>query len=440
MKSAQTPVVDHRPPMLRAAIQTYGSYIAASAGGLINVVLTARMLGVSGRGELAFLMSATGLIAFLACLSANEALINISGARPGERAALAGAGVLLAVVLGTLGAITAWIVFRAVPLAGIPLENTDILLAISAIPIWILQLNFLYLARGSYDLAVAAVAWVSAPLATLACNVLFVVADRMTMRVAVMDWVIGLAVSAALVVIQVGRTSGFAIPSVRLLREILRFGVRSHLGGVMMTGTYRIDNWLLGVLGSARDVGTYSVAVAWFDAILHLSRAVSLTFRPDLLRASAEDAGRQAARIFRICAVLVLIVTVGTVLAAPVLCVMVFGPEFEDSVLDLRILAVGAFGVMALNIFGTTLVAQRRPTLESAVNGVGFAVAIVLYVVLIPPFGASGASLASAISYLLCGAVAIALVHRTFGLPYQSLLPRWSDTANLQQALLRRKG
>ncbi len=440
MKGAQTLSADRRPPMLRAAMQTYGSYIAASAGGLVNVVLTARMLGVSGRGELAFLMSATGLIAFLASLGANEAMINISGARPGERPALAGAGVVLAVVLGTLGAIAAWIVFRVIPHAGIPLDNIDIVLAISVIPIWILQLNFLYLARGSYDLAMASIAWVSAPLATLACNVFFVLADRMTMRVAVLDWGIGLAVSAGVVVIQVGRTSGFAFPTVQLLREILRFGLRSHLGGVLMAGTYRVDNWLLGVLGSARDVGTYSVAVAWFDAMLHLSRAVSLTFRPDLLRASTEDAGRQAARIFRICAVLVLILMGGTVLAAPMLCVTVFGPEFQDSVLDLRILAAGALGVMALNIFGTTLVAQRQPTLESTANGIGFAVAIILYVVLIPPFGAVGASLASAFSYLLCGAVAIALVHRTLGLPYQSLLPRWSDTADLLRALPRRKG
>jgi O-antigen/teichoic acid export membrane protein len=440
VKDTETLPADRRPPMLRAAIQTYGSYLAASAGGMVNVVLTARMLGASGRGEVAFLTSVSGMVAFLFTLSAYEAMINISGARPRERPALAGAGVVLAVVLGTLGAIAAWIVFRAFPLAGIPFNNTDVLIAISAIPISILQLNFLNLARASYNLAMASLAWICAPLATLTLNVVFVMADHMTIRIAVMDWVIGLAVSAAVVVIQVVRTAGFTAPSMPLLREILGFGLRSHLGGVMLTGTYRLDGWMLGAFGGARELGTYSVAVAWFDAMVHLSRAVSVTFRPDLLRASAEDAGRQSARIFRICAVLVLMIVGGTVLTAPLLCVAVFGPEFTDSVLDLRILAFGAFGLLALNVFGTTLVAQQRPILESIAHGIGFAVAVVLYVVLIPPFGATGASLASAVSYLICGVVALSLVHRTLGLPYRSLVPRSSDTADLLRVLRRRKG
>jgi O-antigen/teichoic acid export membrane protein len=440
MKDAQALRADRRPPMFRAAIQTYGSYLAASAGGLVNVVLTARVLGASGRGEVAFLTSVTGMIAFLASLSAYEAMINISGARPAERPALAGAGVVLAGVLGTLGATAAWIVFWAIPTPAVPFNNADVLIAVSAIPISILQTNFLNLARASYDLGLASLGWISAPLATLALNVGFAAADGLTIRVAIMDWVAGLAVSAALVVTHVGRSFGFATPSAPLLRQILGFGLRSHLGGVMLTGTYRLDTWMLGAYGSARDLGTYSVAIAWFDAMVHLSRAVSVTFRPDLLRASTADAGRQSARIFRICAILVLIIVGGTVLAAPLLCVTVFGPEFTDSVLDLRVLALGAFGLMALNIFGTTLVAQQRPILESIAHGVGFVVAIVLYVVMIPRFGAVGASFASAISYLICGVVALGLVHRTLGMPYRSLAPRSSDIAHLVRLLPGRKG
>jgi O-antigen/teichoic acid export membrane protein len=440
MKDANTLPADRRPPMLRAAIQTYGSYLAASAGGLVNVVLTARVLGASGRGEVAFLTSVTGLIAFLAGLSAYEAMINISGARPAERPALAGAGVVLAGVLGTLGAIAAWIVLWAIPTPAVPFNNADVLIAVSAIPLIILQTNFLNLARSSYDLGMASLGWITAPLATLVLNVGFAVVGDLTIRAAILDWVIGLAVSAGLVVTHVGRSFGFAVPSAPLLKQVLGFGLRSHVGGVMLTGTYRLDTWMLGAYGTARDVGTYSVAVAWFDAMVHLSRAVSVTFRPDLLRASTADAGRQAARIFRVCAVIVLIIVGGTVLAAPFLCTTIFGPEFTDSVLDLRILAFGAFGLMALNIFGTTLVAQQRPILESIAHGVGFAVAIALYMLLIPPFGAAGASLASAVSYLLCGIVALGLVNRTFGLPYRSLVPRSSDTADLLRVLRRRKG
>jgi O-antigen/teichoic acid export membrane protein len=440
MRDTQTVLEDRRPPMLRAAVQTYGSYLVASAGGLANVVLTARLLGASGRGEIAFLTTVASLVAFLASLSAYEAMINISGAHPGERPALAGAGLVLATVLGALGAVAAWIVFRAVPTPGIQFTNVDILITVSAIPISILQTYFLYLARASYNLAMASLGWISAPLATLVLNVGFAAADDLTMRVAITDWVIGLAVSAGLLVTHVGRSSGFAGPSRPLLKQILGFGLRSHLGGVMVTGTHRLDHWLLGLFSGARELGTYSVAVAWFDAIVHLSRAVSVTFRPDLLRASAEDAGRQSARIFRICVVIAMILIGGTVLAAPFLCVTIFGPEFSDSVFTLRILALGAFGMMALNIFGTALVAQQRPILESMANGVGFAAALVMYLVMIPPFGATGAALASTVSYLVCGGVASILAHRALGLHYRLLFPRSSDIAPLVRMLRRERG
>lgn len=439
MKSEAAPQRDRRPPMVMAAVQTYGSYLMASAGGLANVVLTARMLGATGRGEIAFLTTVANLVAFLASLSAYEAMINISGSRPVERRALAGTSVILAIVLGTVGAAAAWIALWAIPAPGTRFTNVDVMIAISAIPVSICQTYFLYLTRASYDLATASLGWISAPLATLALNGTFAVVGGLTTRVAIANWVIGLSVSAGLLVVHVGRTSGFAMPTTSLVRQILGFGLRSHVGGVMVTGSYRLDHWILGAVAGARELGTYSVAVAWFDAIAHLSRAVSVTFRPDLLRASKDEAGRQSARIFRACAVVVLVLVGATVLAAPILCVTIFGSEFSDSVLDLRILAVSAFGVMALNIFGTALVAQQRPLLESAAHGAGFAIAIVLFVVMIPPFGSTGAAIGSAISYLACGAVAMYLVRRTLNLKYGELLPRASDFAYPVQ-LLRRQG
>ncbi|GIE79399.1 hypothetical protein Aph02nite_53490 [Actinoplanes philippinensis] len=440
MTEAQTLPEDRRPSMLRAAMQTYGSYLAGSAVSLANVVLTARLLGATGRGEIAFLTTVSGLIAFLASLSASEAMINISGAYPERRPALAGAGVVLAGALGGLGAAVAWIIFWVMPAPGIQFADVDILIAVSAIPIWILQTYFLYLARATYDLGMASLGFISAPVVTFVLNLGFAAAGGLTIRVAILSWAIGVAVSAGLLVVHVGRSSGFALPSAPLIRQVLGFGLRSHLGGVMMTGTYRLDHWLVGALGNARELGTYSVAAAWFDGIVHLSRAVSVTFRPDLLRASTADAGRQAARIFRICAVLVLIIVGGTVLAAPFLCVTIFGPEFTDSVLDLRILAVGAFGMMALNIFGTALVAQQRPILESTAHSVGFAVAMILFVVMIPRFGATGAAFASAVGYLVCGGVALGLAHRTLGLRYRSLLPQPTDIADMMRIVRRRKG
>ena len=66
------------------------------------------------------------------------------------------------------------------------------------------------------------------------------------------------------------------------------------------------------------------------------------------------------------------------VLLAPVLVLKLFGDEFEGSIVDLRILALGAFGIVALKQIGNALTARRLPTRASFGIGFAFVATIVL--------------------------------------------------------------
>ena len=61
--------------------------------------------------------------------------------------------------------------------------------------------------------------------------------------------------------------------------------------------TYRLDQRLVGAISGARELATYSVAVAWAEALWYLPTALAAVQRPDLVRARAREAGAQAAPV-----------------------------------------------------------------------------------------------------------------------------------------------
>jgi Na+-driven multidrug efflux pump len=116
---------------------------------------------------------------------------------------------------------------------------------------------------------------------------------------------------------------------------------------------------------------------------------------------------------------------------------VLFGVSFDGSIDDLRVLVAGAFGVVAVKLLGDALTAQRRPLLDSAAVGVGFAFTLVLDIVLIPHLGGLGAAIASTVAYTAGGITAAVLFLRVLGGRARDLVPRRADVAKLARLAVR---
>jgi O-antigen/teichoic acid export membrane protein len=120
------------------------------------------------------------------------------------------------------------------------------------------------------------------------------------------------------------------------------------------------------------------------------------------------------------------------VIAAPFLCVTIFGDGFHSSINDLRVLAPGAFGIVALKVLANALVAQRRPLLSTAAVGVAFVLTVALDLLLIPGHGGLGAAIASTVAYTAGGVAAIVLFVRALGMSVGAIVPRLGDLRELK--------
>jgi O-antigen/teichoic acid export membrane protein len=407
---------------------TYGTQVAAAFLSLGNVLIIARVLGAEGRGNVAFLTAIAWLTASLSTLGLQEANANLAAAEPRTRRALATNSVVLSALVGGLTIALLSVLVALVPAVGGDSDPALRWLTIAFVPVIIFQFLLRMLVQADYGFAVSNAAYVLAPILNVAVNGLFAAFGALTVGTAVGVWLAGQALEVVILggYLQL-RLAGFGRPDLALASRALGFGLKAHVGRVMQLGNYRLDQWLLGAISGPRELGLYSVAVAWAEALWYLPTALAYVQRPDLVRATAEEARRRAAAVFRAAAVVTGAAALAMIVAAPFLCVTIFGSDFRGSIDDLRVLVAGAFGMMTLKLFGNALVARGRPVLQSVAIGAGFACTVVLDIVLIPPLGGLGAALASTLAYTAAGIVVAAIFLRALGGKASELVPRTTD-------------
>jgi O-antigen/teichoic acid export membrane protein len=400
------------------------------------VLITARALGAVGRGDIAFLTTIAYLTAQLSTLGVAQANANFAAREPELSRSLAGTSLALACLFGGTSALILGLVMAAFPDMTGNASAGLVVIVLAAIPMLILQEYLMYLVQAHYGFKITNVAWLATPVINVTVNGALALFGALTVTSAVATWIGGMFVGTTMLGFAVvRRLGGFGRPDRVLAKRMLAFGLKAHLGRAMLFGNYRADQWILGVMASSKELGLYSVAVAWSEVLFFLPTTLVAVQRPDLVRASPEEARQRAAGVLRGALSLTLLCTVAMVLLAPFLCTTIFGQEFSGSVEMLRVLCLGSFGIATLKLLGSALTAQRRPLLETSAVAVAFVTVFALDFALIPDHGGLGASIASAASYTLGGLAAAVIFGRALGARVIDLVPRPGDVLVLGRSV-----
>jgi O-antigen/teichoic acid export membrane protein len=223
-----------------------------------------------------------------------------------------------------------------------------------------------------------------------------------------------------------------------LLRESLRIGIRAWAGTIALFLNARVDQILVGLIASDVALGLYAVAVNSAEILLFLATAIATSMLPAVAR--ERDDGRQVDRTLRTYRAASLLTLATIVVAAAlgwVLIPLVFGSDFEGSVQPFMWLLPGALGYAAMSIFANSLLASRAPGLSSFGSTAALGAGLVLDLVLIPFFGASGAAAASSVAFLVGGSTAAVLYHRVTGFRWTDALPTRADVTFILSVAMR---
>jgi len=196
-----------------------------------------------------------------------------------------------------------------------------------------------------------------------------------------------------------GFFAGATRPSLELARRVASYGWRAQVGGVIFLLNLRLDFIILDAMAGPAVLGIYAVASKFAELIKVPSMALTYVLYPRYAREGSATATVRARQLIPRAGALSAAFIVPLGLTVGFIIPTVYGPGFQDAILPAEIILVGLAlegvgGVITGFLYGT-----GRPGLNSWAMGVGLGITVVLDVLLIPAFGASGAAAASAVAY-----------------------------------------
>lgn len=212
----------------------------------------------------------------------------------------------------------------------------------------------------------------------------------------------------------VGALVGLAV-SVWFAREVIPAFGRSALGisgfwsaavlGLIIVLDvihFRVDVLLLSALRTPEDVGAYGVAYRVFESLIMLGMAFAAAFYSVLTHAFGEGDIEAARRLIQrafdgLAGVSLGLVPLGIV-GAPLAVLLLTGDSVPTSTDTLRVLMLCLPVIVMSPIFSLTLVSLNRANRIIAVSSVAIVLNVLLNLLLIPRYGATGAAVATLVS------------------------------------------
>ncbi|CAB4921711.1 unannotated protein [freshwater metagenome] len=192
------------------------------------------------------------------------------------------------------------------------------------------------------------------------------------------------------------------------LRGAVSFGVRGYAANALQMINYRLDLFILSAVAGAAQVGIYAVAVAVTMVMWLLPPALSDVLFPRVSALSASDHPDAEAhrsmverKALRHTVLIVLATAIAVAIALVLLVVPVYGEAFRPAIELGLILLPGAAIYGLAGPMSAIVVGRGHPEYPLYVVLVSTPVTLLLYVLLIRAHGATGAAIASSVSYAL---------------------------------------
>lgn len=210
-----------------------------------------------------------------------------------------------------------------------------------------------------------------------------------------------------------GRRDGWwGRPDRALGTDVVTYGMRGQLGGLITLLNLRLDFAILGAMVGPAVLGTYAVASKYAELLRLPGTALTWVTYPQLAALDDLDAARRVRRLLGPATVGVVAAAVPLLLLCPWVMSLLYGAEFDPAIGPARVLLVGMLLAGASGLASGYLYARGRPGVNSLAMGVGLAVTVVLDLLLIPRHGAMGAAVASTSAYLLTDLLLVVLLVR----------------------------
>jgi len=410
------------------------------AAGVMSIVI-ARTIGPSGNGHLTLLVTFTGLTYMVVSLGLTSGITyEVSRRRWAVRQAFR-TSYLAALVLGLAGFLVGlgfFVLAHDSVFKGISIGLA--VLALSSLPpvLAYSYADVILLARERYESYAGLELSHSATLLFIGAGL----AIPFGLTGAVIGLpaaaLVGAVAGAFLLLREAGRDP--VVDSGDSLPRAVRFGLQGWIANLLQQVNYRFDVLILGGFATARDVGVYSIAltltsVAWvlpqgLQTVL-FPRVASLDESTRTGEVSSDESDAAVAKAVRHSVLLTIpsaaLISGLLLLAVPLL----YGSEFHQTTKLGFILLPGVLLLGIGKVLSSAITGRGFPRYALYITAVSMPLTLGLYFLLIPPYDAWGAAVASSVSYALSAVLGFVFFRRVTGIGLRkALIPMSEDIAD----------
>jgi O-antigen/teichoic acid export membrane protein len=384
------------------AAQTFVTNGAIALVGVFTGVMSARLLGAVGRGELAAIQNWALFFAAIATIGIPEAIIYLGAKDLKRLSRLALSGLALLMISGAVAFVVGWIIMprllRAQPGDVVIGARAYLLMiflyAASAIPVYMIRVlekvtlwNAMRLVNPLIWLAIIVVAYFRNIRSPLTLALVMLAASIITTGVIIL--------SAAYIVKPEWKVD------IRMWRPMLAYGAPVLLSTMPQFLNSKLDQLLMTSLVAPEVLGKYVVAVSWSGALGPLSGAFASVLFPKISLAASPKEKKEIlfkARNVSLAGSLAMVVPL--LLITPYVVPMLYGQEFKSAVGPAMLLLIAAVFLGLNGVLEEGLKGMGRPNDVFLAEALGAALTMLMLLILLKPLGALGAAVASLVSYI----------------------------------------
>jgi len=186
-----------------------------------------------------------------------------------------------------------------------------------------------------------------------------------------------------------------------IVKDSLSYGVKAYVANLIAFFNLRLDNFILNYFYTPLYVGLYSTGVSSAELIWNVPNSISSALFPKSASLNRTEASQLAARACRNTFFVMIILSMLLGLVGYWLIPLVFGSEFQASVIPFLLLLPGIVAITITKIINANLSGIGLPQYSAYTSAVVLAVTITLDIALIPSYQIAGAAIASSISYII---------------------------------------
>jgi O-antigen/teichoic acid export membrane protein len=379
---------------------TLGTQVLTAGLGIISGLLLPRLLGPQGRGELAAVTLWPLALIFLGSLSLDRAAVFFSSKHRRDISPVASAciaiGTMQTLLVIIIGAVIIPITLRS---HGPQTVKLGIFFLLSAPLVQASTLQGSLLLGNLETKSYNACRIIPPLLYALGVAILFSFGVPSIPTILVLQ-VIGIALAAFL-------ASHILVRKLRpcwqwnfpLVKRMLKYGVKTHIGELTGFMNQRLDQLLISLFLPSSQLGIYVAAVAFTDGLLIIPRGVGTFTLAAGSNSDATEARHLAKRSLLLTTLWLVPAAIALWFLSPVIIPLLFGTRFSPSIAPCRILIFGTCASGLSTVLGEAARSVNRPEIPSYAELAGLVATITLLAALLKPYGPIGAAIASTVAY-----------------------------------------